>query len=114
MARIAPAGGTVRSTEAKTIMYVGFKSFSKISNFLGLGCSRKAVARDHQPTPPPNSTIFHLAEFSPTAVKAGPPCSVAESTKKKVPVTAFIGYTRSSWAQYNDVGRGKNVELRGV
>ena len=23
-------------------------------------------------------------------------------------------YTRGSWAQYNDVGRGKNVEVRGV
>jgi hypothetical protein len=54
--------------------HVGFKSFSRISNFRGLGCSRKRAARD-DPSPVTESRYF---SFSPAAVSTGapPPVSV--------------------------------------
>jgi hypothetical protein len=41
--------------------HLGFKSFSKISNFRGLGCSRKRVAHHQSPPPPPEPTMSRSA-----------------------------------------------------
>ena len=64
--------------------HVGFKSFSKISNFCGLGCSRKAVAGDHQSPTPLNSTILHSAQ---KRFLLDPPCSVASFEENSEPHT---------------------------
>jgi hypothetical protein len=48
--------------------HFGFKSFRKFSNFRGLGCSRYLGAHHHHQA---------VTEFSPAAVSAGSPCSVA-------------------------------------
>jgi hypothetical protein len=53
--------------------HVGFKSFRKISNFRGLGCSRNLGAHhNHQAV-----TEFHNFAFSPAAISAAPPCNAA-------------------------------------
>jgi hypothetical protein len=54
--------------------HVGFKSFSKISNFRGLGCSRKGQHATTSHAPP--VTRAQNFTFSPAALSAGPPpCS---------------------------------------
>jgi hypothetical protein len=43
--------------------HLGFESLSKISNFRGLGCSRKAVAHHHQSPPEPRIYVQRSSGF---------------------------------------------------
>jgi hypothetical protein len=67
MARIAPPGSMARSTEAQTAMYLGFKSFSKISIYLFdifffVGSAVPETWELTTSHAPPEPTILHLAQ----------------------------------------------------
>jgi hypothetical protein len=67
------AGGKARSTEALS-HHEGFEFFRKISNFCGLGYSRKAVARGPVTTSHQNTQVYVQRSCGFCRI---PPCSVA-------------------------------------
>jgi hypothetical protein len=75
--------------------HVGFESFSKISNFRGLGSSRKGAAR-HQAPP---VTKSHNSTFSPTAKSAESPCDSAAFLVYQSPTPGHVPRFACVWGK---------------